>query len=85
MAQEEQTHKQHFLTLVDDLKNQIDGLVEENRQLKKENQRLKEQVQQVEQGQTDIFSVLSEKDRMTLRHQINGLIEKIDHHLEQST
>jgi len=54
----------------------------EIRELKKENGRLKKQLEDLQGDQTDIFSAITESERIALRHQVLGLITKIDHHLE---
>jgi predicted nucleic acid-binding Zn-ribbon protein len=69
--------------LLTEIRDGIQQLNDENTDLRKENKRLREQLKKVHQGQSDIFSVLADKDRIALRRQIAGLIEKIDNHLEE--
>jgi regulator of replication initiation timing len=68
--------------LLKEIQEGIVQLNEENKSLNKENKRLRDQLKKVHQGQSDIFSVLADKDRIALRRQIAGLIDKIDQHLE---
>ncbi|MGM0588964.1 MAG: hypothetical protein ACQETE_11140 [Bacteroidota bacterium] len=75
-------HKASIEQLLEEILTGVQQLNDENKQLAKENKRLREKLKQVHQGQSDIFSVLAEKDRIALRRQIAGLIDKIDQHLE---
>lgn len=59
------------------MKGQIEELEEENNQLKSK-------LREIEEGQTDIFSEVSESERLAVRHQVLGLISKIDNHLEDN-
>ncbi|WP_244545672.1 hypothetical protein [Fodinibius roseus] len=59
------------------MKGQIEELEEENSQLKSK-------LREIEEGQTDIFSEVSESERLAIRHQVLGLISKIDNHLEDN-
>lgn len=61
---------------INHLKDQIDELEQENRQLRKK-------IEEIQEGQTDIYSAMAESERLALRHQVLGLISKIDEHLEE--
>lgn len=65
----------------DEIKKEIQLLKNQNKSLKEENKRLKEQIDHIQRGQRDIFQTLSEKERLAMRQQILGLIDKIDSHL----
>lgn len=65
----------------DKIKKEIELLKEQNKSLKEENTRLKEQLDHIQRGQQDIFQTMSEKERLAMRQQILGLIDKIDSHL----
>jgi cell division septum initiation protein DivIVA len=80
--QNEPSQKASIEQLLEDILTGVQQLNEENKQLSKENERLREKLKQVHQGQSDIFSVIADKDRIALRRQIAGLIDKIDQHLE---
>lgn len=72
---------EQYLKLVDRIKREVHALKKRNKALERENERLRTQLEEVRKGQTDIFSAITERDRMALRHQIKGLISKIDEHL----
>ena len=72
---------EQYLKLVDRIKREVHALKKRNKTLEKENDRLRHKLEEVRKGQTDIFSAITERERMALRHQIKGLITKIDEHL----
>ena len=65
----------------DEIKKEMRLLKEQNKSLKEENKKLKDQLDHIQRGQRDIFQTLSEKERLAMRQQILGLIDKIDSHL----
>jgi len=71
-----------FNELLNKIREQVDGLKSDIKELKKENSRLKNQLEDLQGEQTDIFSAITESERIALRHQVLGLITKIDNHLE---
>ena len=75
---------ERFHTLLDHVRNEVDSLKNEIKELKRENNQLKNKIDEIQEGQTDIFSAMTESERMALRHQVLGLISKIDTHLEDS-
>lgn len=81
----EQTPYQYTQELLDQLSREFHALKEEKEKLEEQNARLKEQLQQLREGQTDLFSSLSEKERLSYRHRIQQLISKIDQHLDDSS
>lgn len=75
---------EQFYLLLGQLRKQILQLKNENRELLEENKQLKEKAEQQKDNREEVFSVLGESERIALRHQIDGLIAKIDRHLERS-
>lgn len=82
MLTSESPYHQRFLSLLDQVRDEIESLNKEIRELKKENNRLKSKLEEIQDGQTDIYSAMAESERMALRNKIQGLITKIDSHLE---
>lgn len=79
---ENKPYYQEFTKLLNAVEERFDDMKQQIRQLKEENRQLRHKLKEVQEGQTDIFSAMTEKDRIALRQQIKGYIEKIDHHLE---
>lgn len=77
-------HKQ-FHKLLDEVRDEVNSLKSEIKELKKENSQLRTKLEEIQDGQTDIYSAISESERLSLRHQVLGLISKIDEHLEDSS
>lgn len=75
---------EQFYLLLGQLRKQIVQLKKENRELRAENEQLQERAGQQQDNREEVFSVLGESERIALRHQIDGLIAKIDRHLEGS-
>lgn len=78
----DEIQKENFFKLLDQVRSQVDQLKKKNRELNRENTRLRSKLNEVHKEQTDIFSTISESERMAMRHQVSGLIEKIDKYLE---
>ncbi|TVR18080.1 MAG: hypothetical protein EA391_03020 [Balneolaceae bacterium] len=76
-------HKETFKHLLEQIRVQVHQLKKRNRDLSKENQRLRSKLNEVHKTQTDIFSNISESERIAMKHKVNGLIEKIDRHLNE--
>lgn len=74
--------KETFFKLLEQIKTQANHLKRKNRELAKENNRLRSKLNEVHKDQTDIFSSITESERIAMKHQVNGLIQKIDKHLE---
>lgn len=85
MNPEELKYREALPRLIGNIKRKVMRLKARNRELEQENQQLKDRIEEIREGQTDIFSALSENERMALRHQITGLISKIDDHLEDES
>ncbi len=75
--------KETFFKLLDQIRTQLGLLKKKNRELSRENQRLRSKLNEVHKDQTDIFSSISESERIAMRHQVNGLIKKIDKYLDE--
>jgi len=80
----ESPYYEQFHNLLDQIREEFKSLKSEISSLKKDNNQLRSKLEEIQEGQTDIFSAMSESERMALRHQILGLISKIDSHLEDS-
>ncbi|MFD2533442.1 hypothetical protein [Gracilimonas halophila] len=79
----QQTDK--FRQLLDEVGTEVDSLKKEIRELKRDNAKLKAKLEEEHEKQTDIFSAISESERLALRQHVQGLISKIDHHLGADT
>jgi len=75
--------KEKFGQLLEQIKMLVSTLRKKNRELNRENQRLRNKLDELQRGQSDIFSAISEKERIAMRHKISGLIEKIDNQLDE--
>ncbi|MDX1671504.1 MAG: hypothetical protein R3211_04130 [Balneolaceae bacterium] len=76
-------NQEQFYNLLDRIRDEVASREDEIRELKKENKQLKSKLEEIQNGQTDIYSAMTETERMALRHQVLGLIKKIDSHLEE--
>ena len=74
--------KETFQKLLDQIRTQVQHLRKQNKELNRENLKLKSKLNELQKDQADIFSDISESERITMRHQVSGLIEKIDKYLE---
>lgn len=84
MLPNESPYHKRFHDLLDQVGEEVQNLKVEIIELKKENQRLRSKLEEIQKGQTDIYSAISDSERLALRHQVIGLISKIDDHLEES-
>lgn len=83
MLNNDSPYHERFHELLDQIRGEVDSLKDQISELKKENNRLREKLEEIQDGQTDIFSAMTESERLALRHQVLGLISKIDEHLEE--
>lgn len=81
LTNESPYHKQ-FRALLDQIRGEVASLKDEIEELKKENEQLTSKLEELQDSQADIFSSTTESERIALRHQVLGLISKIDTHLE---
>ncbi len=82
MLTNESPYHERFHELLDHIRDEVTDLHQQITELKKENEQLRSKLEEIQEGQTDIFSAMTESERLALRHQVLGLISKIDHHLE---
>jgi predicted RNase H-like nuclease (RuvC/YqgF family) len=73
--------KETFQSLLEQIRTEVNTLKKRNKELGRENLKLKAKLDEIQKEQTDIFSSISESERIAMRHKVNGLIEKIDKHL----
>ena len=66
----DEIQKENFFKLLDQVRSQVDQLKKKNRELNRENTRLRSKLNEVHKEQTDIFSTISESERMDMRHQV---------------
>lgn len=74
-------HSLKFKELLDEVGNEVNALKQEIKELKKENAKLVTKLEDERGKQTDIFSAITESERLAMRQQVQGLILKIDNHL----
>ena len=77
-------YEQRFRELLEQIRGEVNELKDEINELEKENRNLRDKIQEIQDGQTDIFSAMAESERLAFRHQVLGLISKIDDHLEEN-
>ena len=77
------THTKEFQRLLSEIRSEVESLKGQVNKLESENSKLKSKLRKIEKGQADIFSDTSESERLAIRHQVLGLISKIDNHLEE--
>lgn len=73
--------KETFLNLLEQIRAQVTLLKKQNKDLNRENLTLKTKLDKLKKEQTDIFSSISESERIAMKHQVSSLIEKIDKHI----
>ena len=76
-------YHQQFNELLDEIRGEVESLRDQVSDLKSENSELRSKLKEIQDGQTDIYSAISESERLSLRHQVLGLISKIDNHLDE--
>lgn len=70
-----------FSQLLNQIRLEVDQLKKKNQALIEEKEKLKSKLEQANRKSTGPLSELHESEKITLQHQINGLISKIDKHL----
>jgi len=70
-----------FKELLSEIDEEVIILKQQIKDLKKENIKLVGKLEDLRGKQTDIFSAISESERLAMRQQVQGLISKIDNHL----
>lgn len=82
MLSNDTPYHEQFNELLDEIRSEVHSLNEEIKELKQENKELRSKLKEIQEGQTDIYSAITESERLSLRHQVLGLISKIDNHLD---
>ena len=77
-----ESQKETFATYLDQVKKQFEMLKKQNKDLKRENMRLTDKLEKIQKKQGDIFSEISESERIAMRHQVKSLIKKINEHID---
>lgn len=75
--------KETFFNLLEQIRTEVQALKKKNKELSRENLKLKSKLEEIQKEQTDIFSSISESERIAMRHKVDGLIEKLNQHLNQ--
>ncbi len=73
---------ERFNQLLTQIKLEVEQLKKKNQSLIEENEELKSELEKNRKKSADVFSVIDDSDRIALRQQVDGLIAKIDQHLE---
>lgn len=77
-----ESQKETFSKYLEQVRQQVDLLKKQNKDLKRENLRLKDKLEGIQKKQGDIFSEISESERIAMRHQVKNLISKINKHID---
>lgn len=85
MLSENTPHSRRFQELLGEIKNEVDDLKMKVTELEKRNAQLQAELKETQQREADVFSSVKETERMALKHQIKGLVSKIDEHLEDQS
>jgi cell division protein FtsB len=75
--------KETFEKLLNQIRTQVLYYKKSNKELKRENDLLRAKMSDMQKNQSDIFSSIGESERIAMKHQVNGLIEKIDKYLDE--
>lgn len=70
-----------FKALLAEIDEEVIALKQEIKDLKRENLKLTGKLEDLRGKQTDIFSAITESERLAMRQHVQGLISKIDNHL----
>lgn len=73
--------KETFFNLLEQIRTEVQTLKKKNKDLSRDNLKLKSKLEEIQKEQTDIFSSISESERIAMRHKVDGLIEKLENHL----
>ncbi|MFU8811375.1 MAG: hypothetical protein ACNA78_00330 [Balneolaceae bacterium] len=74
--------KETFVKLLEQIKMQVSLLRKQNRDLKLENRKLTAKLEQLQKNKSDIFSEITEAERMAMKHRVEDMIEKINKHVD---
>ena len=75
-------HTERFKELLEEIYTEVNLLKKQLKESKREQLNLIKKIEEERGKQTDIFSAISESERLAMRQQINSMIHKIDRHLE---
>lgn len=75
--------KETFHKLLDQIRTQVHHLKKKNKELNRENLKLRSKLEELQDDQADIFSNISESERLAMKHHVADLIEKIDKYLDE--
>ena len=70
-----------FKALLSEIDEEVTSLKQQIKNLKKENANLVHTLEELRGKQTDIFSAITESDRLAMRQEVKGLITKIDNYI----
>lgn len=76
-------HSERFQQLLGEIEAEVDKLKAKISALEKENMRIENELKETKDREADVFSSTKATERMALKHQIKGLVSKIDEHLEE--
>ncbi len=85
MNVKEQPYNETFETRLEQIQREFRKLRQKNDILAKENERLRGEIDHLKRGNSIPDDQFSETERIAIRQQIIGLIEKIDQYLDEST
>ena len=75
-------HTERFKELLEEVYTEVDLLKKQLKEAKREQLHLIKKLEEERGKQTDIFSAISESERLAMRQQITSMIHKIDRRLE---
>jgi uncharacterized coiled-coil DUF342 family protein len=81
LLSQENPQSNQFHQLLDEIKQEVDGLKSKIDQLEQEKNELTDELRRLQKKENDPYSSVGNTERMVLKHQIQGLITKIDEHL----
>ena len=73
---------ERFKELLEEVCTEVDLLKKQLKEAKREQHYLIKKLEEERGKQTDIFSAISDSERLAMRQKITSLIHKIDRHLE---
>tara|TARA_E500000075_G_C6893485_1_gene270695 strand:- start:549 stop:800 length:252 start_codon:yes stop_codon:yes gene_type:complete len=77
-------HTERFKELLEEVYTEVDLLKKQLKEAKREQLHLIKKLEEERGKQTDIFSAISESERLAMRQQITSMIHKIDRLLESN-
>jgi uncharacterized coiled-coil DUF342 family protein len=72
-----------FKALLSQIDEEVTSLKRQIKNLRKENANLVHTLEELREKQTDIFSAITESDRLAMRQEVKGLITKIDNYMSK--